>query len=78
METLSEDQKQNNPYTKNGDFSKQGEKNLYTQIIEILEQESKEKIEENLKNGVPYVIRQKMPKTGETLVEDVIYGKIKR
>ena len=38
---------------------------------------SKEKIEENLKNGVPYVIRQKMPKTGETLVEDVIYGKIK-
>jgi nondiscriminating glutamyl-tRNA synthetase len=38
---------------------------------------SKDKIEENLKNGVPYVIRQKMPKTGETLVEDVIYGKIK-
>ena len=38
---------------------------------------SKEKIEENLKNGVPYVIRQKMPKTGETLVEDVIYRKIK-
>lgn len=38
---------------------------------------SKEKIEENLKNGVPYVIRQKMPKTGVTVVEDVIYGKIK-
>ena len=38
---------------------------------------SKEKIEENLKNGVPYVIRQKMPKTGETIVEDVVYGKIK-
>ena len=38
---------------------------------------SKEKIEENLKNGVPYVIRQKMPKIGETIVEDVIYGKIK-
>ncbi|MDE6284605.1 MAG: glutamate--tRNA ligase, partial [Bacilli bacterium] len=38
---------------------------------------SKEKIEENLKNGVPYVIRQKMPKTGVTIVEDVIYGKIK-
>lgn len=38
---------------------------------------SKEKIEENLKNGVPYVIRQKMPKTGITIVEDVIYGKIK-
>ena len=46
METLSEGQKQNNPYTKNGDFSKQGEKNLYTQIIEVLEQESKEKIED--------------------------------
>ena len=44
METLSEGQKQNNPYTKNGDFSKQGEKNLYTQIIEVIEQESKEKI----------------------------------
>ncbi len=38
---------------------------------------SKEKIEENLKNGVPYVIRQKMPKEGITIVEDVIYGKIK-
>ncbi len=38
---------------------------------------SREKIEENLKNGVPYVIRQKMPKTGESIVEDVVYGKIK-
>ncbi len=38
---------------------------------------SKEKIAENLKNGVPYVIRQKMPKTGTTIVEDLIYGKIK-
>lgn len=38
---------------------------------------SKEKIKENLKNGVPYVIRQKMPKTGQTIVEDVVYGKIK-
>lgn len=38
---------------------------------------SKERIEENLKNGVPYVIRQKMPKLGETIVEDVVYGKIK-
>lgn len=46
METLSEGQKQNNPYTKNGDFSKQGEKNLYTQIIEVLEQERKEKIKD--------------------------------
>ena len=46
MEILSEGQKQNNPYTKNGDFSKQGEKNLYTQIIEVLEQERKEKIKD--------------------------------
>lgn len=38
---------------------------------------SKEKIEENLKSGVPYVIRQKMPKLGVTIVEDVVYGKVK-
>lgn len=37
----------------------------------------KEKIEENIKNGVPYVIRQKMPKVGTTIIDDVIYGKIK-
>ena len=38
---------------------------------------SKEKIKENLDKGIPYVIRQKMPKTGVTIVEDLIYGKIK-
>ena len=38
---------------------------------------SKEKIAENLAKGVPYVIRQKMPKTGYTIVNDVIYGEIK-
>ena len=38
---------------------------------------SKEKIQENLDKGIPYVIRQKMPKTGVTIVEDEIYGKIK-
>ena len=38
---------------------------------------SKEKIAENLANGVPYVIRQKMPKTGVTIVDDILYGKIK-
>ncbi len=37
----------------------------------------KAKIEENLKNNVPYVIRQKMPKTGYTIVNDLIYGEIK-
>ena len=36
-----------------------------------------EQINKNLETGKSYVIRQKMPKTGETLVEDVIYGKIK-
>ena len=38
---------------------------------------SKEKIDENLAAGIPYVIRQKMPKTGVTIVDDIIYGKIK-
>ncbi len=38
---------------------------------------SKEEIKRNLDAGKPFVIRQKMPKTGETIVEDVIYGKIK-
>ena len=38
---------------------------------------SKEKIAENLANGVSYVIRQKMTKTGVTIVDDIIYGKIK-
>ncbi len=38
---------------------------------------SKEKIQENIDKGIPYVIRQKMPRTGITIVEDVNYGKIK-
>ncbi len=38
---------------------------------------SKEKIDEYLAKGIPYVIRQKMPKTGESIIEDVVYGKIK-
>lgn len=37
---------------------------------------SKEEIEENLKNGVPYVIRQNIPKIGTTSFEDKIFGKI--
>ena len=37
---------------------------------------SKEEIEEKLKNGEPYVIRQKMPKEGTTSYEDLVYGKI--
>lgn len=37
---------------------------------------TKEQIEENLKQGIPYVIRQKMPKEGSTVYEDVVYGKI--
>ncbi len=37
---------------------------------------SKEEIEANLKNGVPYVIRQKMPLEGKTGFDDLIYGHI--
>ena len=36
---------------------------------------SKEEIEENLKNGVPYVIRQKI-KEGKTTFHDEVYGSI--
>ena len=37
---------------------------------------SPQEIEENLKNGVPYVIRQKMPLEGKTSFDDMIYGHI--
>ena len=37
---------------------------------------SKEEIEENLRNGVPYVIRQKMPLEGKSGFDDLIYGHI--
>ena len=37
---------------------------------------SKEEIEEKIKAGVPYVIRQKMPKEGTTSYEDLVYGRI--
>lgn len=37
---------------------------------------SKEQIEANLKAGVPYVIRQKMPQDGVSVYEDLVYGKI--
>ena len=37
---------------------------------------TKEEIEEKKKAGVPYVIRQKMPKEGTTSYEDLVYGKI--
>ncbi len=37
---------------------------------------SEAEIEEKLKSGVPYVIRQKMPTTGTTSFDDVIYGRI--
>lgn len=38
---------------------------------------SKSEIENNLNNNVPYVIRQKMPKTGYTEIIDEVYGLIK-
>ena len=37
---------------------------------------SKEEIEENLKNGVPFVIRQNIPKEGTGTYHDMIYGDI--
>lgn len=37
---------------------------------------SKEEVEEKIKAGVPYVIRQKMPKEGVSTYEDVVYGTI--
>lgn len=37
---------------------------------------SKAEIEEKLKSGVPYVIRQKMPREGVTSFEDAVYGTI--
>ena len=38
---------------------------------------SSEEVKERLDKGMPYVIRQKMPKEGFTIVDDLIYGKIK-
>lgn len=37
---------------------------------------TKEEIEEKIKNGEKYVIRQKMPKEGISTYEDLVYGKI--
>jgi len=37
---------------------------------------SREEIEQKLAEGVPYVIRQKMPDTGTTSFEDAVYGTI--
>lgn len=37
---------------------------------------SKEEIEENLKNGVPYVIRQNVPTEGRIGFDDLVYGTI--
>ena len=37
---------------------------------------SKEEVEEKLKNGVPFVIRQKMPLTGSTSYTDSVFGEI--
>ncbi len=36
----------------------------------------REVVEENLANGVPYVIRQKMPTEGTTTFRDILYGDI--
>jgi glutamyl-tRNA synthetase len=38
---------------------------------------SKEEVEKRVASGEPYVIRQKMPKYGTSIVHDVVYGDIK-
>jgi nondiscriminating glutamyl-tRNA synthetase len=35
-----------------------------------------QEVEEKIKNGEKYVVRMKMPKTGETILEDLVRGKI--
>lgn len=37
---------------------------------------TKEEIDEKLNNNIPYVIRQKMPKTGTSTYTDLVYGEI--
>ncbi|MGE4213538.1 MAG: glutamate--tRNA ligase [Anaerotignaceae bacterium] len=37
---------------------------------------SEEEIKANLESGIPYVVRQKMPKEGTTTFDDVVYGSI--
>lgn len=37
---------------------------------------SKEEVQQKISSGLKYVVRQKMPKTGETIIEDLIHGKI--
>ncbi|MDD4094924.1 MAG: glutamate--tRNA ligase [Oscillospiraceae bacterium] len=37
---------------------------------------SAEEVRENLSNNAPYVIRQKMPLTGETTFDDLVFGRI--
>ena len=37
---------------------------------------TKEEIEEKIKNGEKYVIRQKMPKEGISIVKDLVYGEV--
>lgn len=37
---------------------------------------SREEVEENLRTGIPYVIRQRIPETGQTTFEDAVYGSI--
>lgn len=37
---------------------------------------SKEEVEEKLKEGIPYVIRQKIPAEGETTFHDAVFGEV--
>lgn len=37
---------------------------------------SKEEAEKRIQSGEPYVIRQKMPKEGQTIIKDLVYGEV--
>ena len=37
---------------------------------------NQEEIEQKISNGEKYVIRQKMPKEGTTIVHDLVYGDV--
>ena len=56
--------------------TEQESKGIFPRYDGCCENLSEEKIKEKLKAGVPYVIRQKMPKEGETTFCDAVFGKI--
>ena len=56
--------------------AEQESKGIFPHYDGCCERLSNKEIEENLASGIPYVIRQKMPKSGETTFDDAVFGKI--